>query len=382
MEGPLLRHRPARLERVDLPPASLCQKNWNNRGGIGGRSPILLVYKAFRLCPFASERKHESEGRDFVMKTRLSIFWGKIIFGGCCLLASGTAAWGNQVEALREGALLKVFGDNAANDIAITQNANGDVTVSGRNGTLINGLASARFPRMVLNAVEIDLAGGNDVVAISNLRIANDLNVKLGDGSNRLLTGASPSAVGANVSIEGGLHSDMIRLTNWIVGGDVAIDGKFGVLDAVLTGLNVGFNLTLVGDTAADIINVRSCTVAGTTSIAAKDGANRINVTDLLSVNLFVLTDFGNDLLTLTGVAAAQDIEVFTGKGDDRVTMSSVFVGKNLRASLDEGIDSFQGSNTTVTYDAVFEGGAGIDTFKDLGISAGVKKEIKEFERF
>jgi hypothetical protein len=315
------------------------------------------------------------------MKTVFGSFFGRMVVGGC-LLASGATAWGNNVQVLREGALVTVFGDNAANDIAIAQNANGDVTVVGRNGTLVNGAPSARFPRVALNAMEINMAGGNDVVAISNLRIANDLNVQLGDGSNRLLTGASPSAVGANVSIEGGMQSDLIRLTNWVVGGDLTIDGKVGVLDAVLTGLNIGFNLNVIGDAAADIINVRSCTVAGTTSLEMKDGANRVTAADLITTNLFLLSDFGNDVYSLTGMAVAQDIEIATGKGDDRVTMLNVFVGKSLKVSMDEGADTFQGTNIVVTEDAVFEGGFGIDTFKDFGISAGIKKEIKEFERF
>jgi hypothetical protein len=30
--------------------------------------------------------------------------------------------------------------------------------------------------------------------------------------------------------------------------------------------------------------------------------------------------------------------------------------------------------------DAVFEGGAGVDTLEDFGISAGIKREFKEFE--
>jgi hypothetical protein len=76
------------------------------------------------------------------------------------------------------------------------------------------------------------------------------------------------------------------------------------------------------------------------------------------------------------------DVGVVTGVGNDRVVMTNVFSGKNLLVSLDAGADFYQGTNVMVTYDAVFEGGAGVDTFKDFGISAGIKKEIKEFELF
>jgi hypothetical protein len=313
-------------------------------------------------------------------------FWGLAlgkwaVVGGFALLASASAA-GNQVEVLQEGELVKVFGDNAANNIAIAQNLNGDITVTGRNGTLVNGRTSVRLPRVPLNAMEIDMGGGNDIVALSNLRIANDLFVNLGEGANRLLTGAAPSSVGANVAIEGGMSSDLIRLTQWTIGGDLAIDGKGGVLDALLTGLDVGFGLTVIGDAANDIINLQGCTVGDTTSLEGKGGANRVTVNDFVGFDLHASTDFGNDIITFSAIMTTGDVGVVTGVGNDRVVMTNVFSGKNLLVSLDAGADFYQGTNVMVTYDAVFEGGAGVDTFKDFGISAGIKKEIKEFELF
>ena len=56
--------------------------------------------------------------------------------------------------------------------------------------------------------------------------------------------------------------------------------------------------------------------------------------------------------------------------------------GKNLIVSLDAGADAVTVTGVSVTADAVFEGGAGVDTYTDRGITAGIKLDVKEFEVF
>ncbi|MCU0713951.1 MAG: hypothetical protein MUC43_17975, partial [Pirellula sp.] len=51
-----------------------------------------------------------------------------------------------------EGELLRVEGDNLANQVTLAQTSTGDLVVSGQNGTTINGLPSVRFARAVINA--------------------------------------------------------------------------------------------------------------------------------------------------------------------------------------------------------------------------------------
>ncbi|MFO0380716.1 MAG: hypothetical protein ACK506_03365 [Pirellula sp.] len=66
---------------------------------------------------------------------------------GVTSLASMSTAWANNVQVALEGSLLKVIGDNLANDIVISQNVAGDIAVTGRNGTTVNGRSSFRQRR-------------------------------------------------------------------------------------------------------------------------------------------------------------------------------------------------------------------------------------------
>jgi hypothetical protein len=302
------------------------------------------------------------------------------IGGFMTLLAASASA--NNVEVLREGALVTVFGDNASNQIIVAQNLAGDVTVTGRNGTLVNGLPSVRLARVALEQMEIRMEGGNDIVTVSGLNVSNDLYVNLGDGSDRLLTGAVANRIGAHLTVEGGNGNEIVRLTNWFVGGDCYVDGQIGSLNAVFSRLDVGFALTAISDAANDIISVTGCIVGGMTSVETKGGADRVTVTDYMGFGLFANTDMGNDVVTMDGVATLEDIGVFTGTQNDTVDFLNVSSGTNVIVALDEGSDVFEGTNVTAVYDAVFEGGAGTDVFADFGVAGGNKTEVKEFEIF
>ena len=111
--------------------------------------------------------------------------------GTFALASVAGSALANNVEARVEGSLLVIEGDNVGNRIVVARNAAGDVVVTGQNGTRINGVASARFPRLALNAAEMQLGGGNDVVTLRGLQIANDLYVNLGKGADRLTVPAA-----------------------------------------------------------------------------------------------------------------------------------------------------------------------------------------------
>jgi hypothetical protein len=291
----------------------------------------------------------------------------------------------NNVEARVEGSLLVIAGDNAANQIVVARNAAGDVVVTGQNGTLINGVTSARFPRLQLNAAEIQLGGGNDVLTVRGLQIANDLYVNLGDGADRLTVPAAASIiVGGNVAIEGAGGNEVIRTEGIVVGQDLFIDGGTGVLNAAVTGAVIGFNVSLIGDDANDIMTMTSVAAGGDVHVEAKGGSDRVRLTTVEALLIGISTDanglVGADRLTLIEVSTVEDIGVFTGPGNDLVQMMDVSSAKNLTVSLDSENDSLSGMNVSAALDAVFEGGAGSDTFEDFGITGGTKKEVKEFE--
>jgi len=317
------------------------------------------------------------------MKFSLSGFAGRLMMAGFSVVVLSAAANANNVRATLEGSLLVIKGDSLSNQITINQNAAGDIVVSGQAGTLINQRASVRFPRVQLNALEINMYGGNDVVNLRNLRVGNDVFVNLGAGADRIASlAAAPIVVGANMTVEGGEGNDVVRLEGTAIGGDLSIEGGTGVLNAAMTNLMVYNTLTVIGDDANDIVNLTGTVAGGNVSIETKKGADRVTVSDLTAFLLAINTDEGVDVVTLDGITVDEDLGVFTGTGNDTVLMLDLIVNKNLTVSVDAGDDRVSGADVAVAFDAVFEGGIGTDTFEDYGITGGEKKDVKEFEVF
>ena len=305
---------------------------------------------------------------------------GRLLFCGLAIALAERAS-ANQIEAAVEGELLKVFGDNAANGVAITQTARGDLVVRGFNGTTVNGQGSVRFRGVTLNAVEILLEGGNDVVRLRGLSPANDLFVNLGAGNDRLTT-PIPISVGANAAIEGGDGNDRITMTDPVIGEDLVIEGGIGSLTVNITGLTGGKGLTVIGDDANDSITVSDFATADYTSIETKGGADSVTLSTASVFGLDVSTDFGADTVAISDLTSIEDLGIFTGTESDGVDLLNVAVGKSITVSVDDGPDVVSAEAVSATEDAVFEGGAGDDTIVDLGITGGTKKDIKEFETF
>jgi hypothetical protein len=295
------------------------------------------------------------------------------------VLVSGSSAWANNVQVALEGSLMTVFGDNANNSVLIEQTATG-IRVTGRTGTTINRRPSVNFAGAALNAMEIRMAGGNDAVTLSGLSTANDLFVNLGAGTDRLDT-RSPIDIGANLAIEGAEGTDTIVLNSGSVGEDLFIDGGIGALTANISNMDLGKGLTIIGDAAVDSVTVSNTMAAEFVSIETKGGNDVVSVSRGMSFGLFVNSDAGADRVTVSEWMTVEDAGIFTGIGNDQVTLSTLAIGKSLTVSVDEGGDTVLGTSVTVTEDAVFEGGAGVDTITDRGITGGIKKDIKEFER-
>ena len=291
---------------------------------------------------------------------------------------------GDVIAAL-EGGLLVVEGDQFGNQIAIARTATGDVVVSGQNGTLINGLPAVRFPRVELNAVDIRMEGGNDIVAIRNLQVATDLNVDLGAGNDRLTSpAAAPSTIGGNMSILGNEGNDIVQLAAMTVRENLSVDGGLGSLNASINNSTIDKIMSIVGDEADDIVSVTGSSIGLDLLIETKGGSDRVTLTDLGAFQVSINTDsngsVGLDQVTLNRVTTVEDLGIFTGAGNDVVRLTDVTSGKSIVTSLDEGNDRLIATRVRAAVDAIFEGGAGLDTLENFGIFAGVTRDLKEFE--
>lgn len=307
-----------------------------------------------------------------------------LMLGGALVstVAMGASTYGNNVQAALEGELLVIQGDNLANRITIARANNGDVLVTGRQGTTVNGLPSLRLRLPSINAVEVLMNGGDDDVVINGMQIANDLSVNLGEGNDALRSGTLATAIGGNLSVAGEAGNETVRLANWSVGGDAVIDGQVGSLSSQVSGFTVGFALTVVGDELRDIVTISDTTTGDYSYIETKGGNDSVSMSMVAGLGVMISTDMGADVVSLTALNAQEDIGVFTGTENDRVSFENVASAKNITVSLDAGTDSFTGTTVFAELDAVFEGGFGTDTYVDNGILGLVKTDVKEFEIF
>lgn len=309
-------------------------------------------------------------------------FWKSFcrVVGGVSLVGvCGGAALANNVQVALEGQLLVVRGDNVANNLLISQNALGTIVLRGRNGTTVNGRASVTLRNANLNAAEIRMEGGNDILALSGLSPANDLYINLGAGNDSLVS-SNPATVGANCMIEGDLGNDTINLRSLTVNEDLYIDGGVGALTATVADFMGGKGVTVVSDQAADRVTLTNIVAADAVTVETKGGNDRVTVNGAVALAVLMATDAGADVVSLSNAITAEDVGVFTGTENDVVTLVDVDSGKSLTVSVDDGSDSVTGDGVSVAEDAVFEGGNGLDVLRDFGIVAGIKKDIKEFE--
>ncbi len=300
-------------------------------------------------------------------------------------LLEGRQLMAGDVIAALEGNLLVIEGDNLDNQITVSQLASGDVVVSGQTGTLINGLPSIRYIRPALNSVEIRMEGGNDVVNLRSVQIANDLMVDLGAGNDRLTSpAAAPIRVGANAMVYGAEGNDTVQLNGSAVAEDLFIDGGLGAMTAQLNNVTVDKVMSIIGDEANDLVSVINSRIGLMANIETKGGSDRVTMVDFSALGLQINTDangsIGADQVTFNRVQTVEDLNVATGSGNDIVAMTDVTSGKSIAIILDEGNDALSVTRVSAAIDAILDGGAGVDTLTNRGIFAGITREIKEFE--
>ncbi len=291
-------------------------------------------------------------------------------------LENRIALAGDVVAAL-EGSLLVVAGDNLANELSITQNAAGDVTLLGLNGTTVNGLSSLTLANPLLNSAEIRMEGGNDKLTVTGLRTSTDLNIDLGAGNDAANVVAN---AGGNLSVKGEVGNDTVTVRGTRVGIDLNVEMGTGTANVNLRNSNIGGNTTVITDVLNDRVTAANLRMGGDLSIETKEGADNVQASLITARSFTAITDKGADIVTATDVRVSDDVNVETSTGDDRVTLTRVSAGNSVKVNTDGGNDLVVATIVSAAVDAIFAGGDGFDTFDNNGVTAGAVFEFKEFE--
>jgi hypothetical protein len=286
-------------------------------------------------------------------------------------------ALAGDVAAALEGSLLVVARDQLANDLAIVQNAAGDVTLTGLNGTTVNGMPSRTFIRPNLNAAEIRLEGGHDRLSITGLRTGNDLNVDLGAGND---TANIQASVGGNLGVKGEAGNDSVTVRGSRIGLDLNVEMGIGTANVNLRNLTVGNNTTVISDAGNDRVTLSNLRMAGDLNVETKAGADNVQASLISARSFTAITDLGADIVSATDISVSEDVSVETGDHADRVTLTRVSAGNSVKVNTDSGNDVVVATDVAAAVDAIFTGDAGVDSFDNNGVTAGAVFEFKEFE--
>ena len=153
--------------------------------------------------------------------------------------------------ALSSGSLT-VTGDAAGDDIAIVGTANpGEFTVTGRNGTTVNGTpdGSVTIPGVRFGML-VDLGDGQNVLNVDNVYLASSLLVTTGAADDSITLGASGvvSTLG-DMAIVMGAGNDVLREENYnvLINGDHVVNTGDGAdaVTAVGASTNAGYYIGL-----------------------------------------------------------------------------------------------------------------------------------------
>ena len=213
---------------------------------------------------------------------------------------------GNVRAVLTGGGDLRVTGDGQNNVVQISTVIPGFVTISGDNGTTINGdafvnISLAEFAGSLADDVIVNLRGGDDRVIVGELGFTTSI------GDQLVITGGGGDdnvglyqVLADDVKVFAGGGNDLVGITNSSIVSTMTVSGAGGN-DAVY------FECSFVSDFA------RINTGSGEDGVFFASSANRVDIR----------TGGGNDLITLGNtLLGVADGRFYLGGGDDVIAAS------------------------------------------------------------
>lgn len=289
------------------------------------------------------------------------------------------ASFGNNVSAQISSQDLNIQGDAMGNSIRITPTATG-VRITGRNGTLVNGLPSVTFVSSgPLVNVSMIMDAGNDTVHFESIGNIGDINLEGGEGNDLLSLNRANSQ--GNVTVKGEAGSDRAVFLNSSVLGDVNLDLGIGANSIRAENFIAGFNFTAIGGDLNDVFSFGAVTVGGSLLVSSDKGNDTITLSNaIVGVSAEFTTDEGIDRVTATGVETGLDFKLDMGAQNDTASLTLVSAFGNIGLNMGDGSDTLTTSKVSAALDAIAIGGAGTDRFVNFGFVGTIKTEVLEFE--
>ena len=234
---------------------------------------------------------------------------------------------GDVVVFEHQGSLF-IRGDSADNQVQILGTENGDIVVSGLNGTTLNGR--------------------NEVISLSDrgAQISQDLRVHLGKGNDSLFV--EGIQVNHRAVVYGGSGNDSVGFYKARILDDLFGNLSWGDDNFSLDEVEVGDNLVVFGLEGNDTIGIDQSLVSGKTYIVGGHDHDRVAVSNSRHVEgVAIFGNGGDDFVGTNGLIAESRISLLMGSGNDEVFINDSEFQSHVFAIGERGHDSLEVAGST-----------------------------------
>jgi hypothetical protein len=295
------------------------------------------------------------------------------------LLVGPAAAQGNVLAFVDGQGNLRVFGDEASNQLVLLyERPFGELVVEGVGGTTVNGMAEMR-PIVPGTRFEFVMGGGDDVVRFGRFDDGGccdgrDILFFGGEGDDYFRVGDEEAGLArvyadlgpGNDRFWAGEDGSIVELILFGGEGDDVLDGFFSFMSGSAT-IDLG--------PGADLVDLREHVSLGAFSIDTGPGGYTIlHHSIFLGVSLPMVTGVGDDLVAhpveLAAAGEAGPVMVDTGAGADRIRLNgSVDVESGITLQAGEDADVVELDAAHVLHGLGVSLGTGNDTLVLAGSS-------------
>ncbi len=250
------------------------------------------------------------------MKRPVDIESRSIIDGSVEPLESRLLLAGNVTAVLTNAGTLRITGTNEANQVLVTADGFGNISVEGKagTGTTINGAGQQFFSTGSFHAVPqdlvINLKGADDFLEIDGIAVLRNLRVITGSGDDTV--GVFGALVQRDANFNLGSDNDLLGFS------DVQMSGK----------------LRVQGGSGDDMLGLAHCvSVMGTSSVNMGSGDDVALVQGFFLKTLNVSMGAGTDAVRVNRMDYVGKVRFSLGGGDDDVVIGGL-VNQDSGASM------------------------------------------------
>lgn len=242
-----------------------------------------------------------------------------------------TRALLSNVTVSFKGGDLIVKGDHQSNDIRVTSTPGSGTSVTGHNGTTVNGGSSF----MSYNAID------------------DDLRLSMGGGNNHVVVTAD---LPGTLQFKSSHGNDQFGV----------LYGTYGSISAKTSGGN-------------DMVVIVPQNVNGSVNVNTGHGNDGVGIAGSISGSLTVNSGHGRDGVLFDGLATG-NLNLKTGSGQDEVFIRNTTANGNFKAHLGHGNDEMWIAQGSHQANSTIHGGGGTDNVEQSTVVVNGERKISSVE--